>query len=798
MHHSQPIAPCHAAFSSAHRVGTAALLAALVLPGFGAAAQEGAAQPEDAAAPEGVEQAAQADQLDEAEASEQVPVVRVPVGPLVTDGLVMNFDQASLKTVLDFLAKEAGLAIINETELEGRITLFNRNPMSLDDAIDVLNTVLFEEELTAVRRGRVLKIVSLDDAKRQSIPVRFGNDPAQIPENDTIVTQVVPIKFANADDIADDLEDLIDDDFAEMSANDSSNAIIITDTQANIRRLVQIISSLDQAVEKVTEVRVFKLEYADADDTARLIEATFEESISQEEALGRAIQQRFQRRGRGNDDDDQQQGGQNKTKVSAESDTRTNSVVVSTDPDTMLRIADIIEELDSDTTAKDSVLIYQAKNMQATDLADIFNNLFEDTTSRANNERFGGGGGGNNGRGGGGGSRVQSANAVAATGNAAAADLVGQVVAVANQDTNTILVLTPEKNFPRIQEILDELDRPVPQVLIRVLVSEVTYDDSLDLGVEFEAINVGSTTNDNILTDFDLFDSTLGLNYLMFDDDNFRLAVRALNATGRFDVLSRPYLLTADNQEAEINVGQRVPILTNSRVTDEGDTISTIDYEDVGIILTVTPQINSEGLVVMDVSQVISAIADQAIPVAPDQDAVVFNQRELTTQVAVGHGQTVVIGGLVQDELSETVRKVPLLGDIPLLGAVFRRTERSKVKTELLLFLTPEVIQTPDQLTPATEKIKAESETLENAIEPGRMQEHLDKLRATPGNKGPQSQDPSTQPSDSDDAPQDDASEEGGSPQEGDAPADAAAEDEAAGEDPLRQRINRFRGGQAR
>jgi general secretion pathway protein D len=704
-------------FANARRWSSATLIAALL------SLQAPLALGQDALNPEA------------ADVTEPVADVRIPEGPLVTDGLLMNFDQASLKTVLDYLAEKAGLIIINEAELQGRITVFNKKPMSLDEAINVLNTVLFEEKFTAVRRGRVLKIVTLEDAKRQSIPVHYGNDPDAIPQTDTIVTHIVPIKSASADEIREDLEDLIDDEFAEMTSNNSSNAIIITDTQANIRRIVQIISSLDKAVEKVTEVRVFKLEFADADDTARLIEATFEEAVDQEELIGRAISRRFSRGGRG--DDDQQEASTPRTQVSAESDTRTNSIVVSSDPDTMVKIAEIIKELDSDNTAKDSVLIYHVKNMQATDLADIFNNLFESSISSANDQRFGGEAGGGGGNGGGRGTRVQSANAVAATGNQGAADLVGQVSAVANEDSNTLLILTPDKNFVRVQEILDELDRPVPQVLIRVLVSEVTYDDSLDFGVEFEGINVGSTTDDNILSNFDLFDSTLGLNYLMFSGDNFRLAIRALNATGKFDVLSRPYLLTADNQEATINVGQRVPILTNSRVDENGDIISTIDYEDVGIILTVTPQINSEGLVVMDVSQIISSIADQAIPVAPDQNAVVFNQRELTTQVAVGHGQTVVIGGLVQDQLTETIRKVPWLGDLPLVGAAFRRTERSKVKTELLLFLTPEVIETPDQLSPATAKIKAESETLDNAVEPGLMEKHLEKLKPTPGNEGP-------------------------------------------------------------
>ena len=370
--------------------------------------------------------------------------------PVVAEGLVMNFDQATLKTVLDYLAERAGLIIINESDLQGRVSIFNRKPMSVDSAVDVLNTVLFEEGLTAIRRGKVLKIVSLEDAKRQSLPVRYGNDPEKIPDNDTVVTQVVPIKFANAREINDDLDDLIDDDFAEMTANESSNALIITDTQANIRRLVKIISSLDKAIEKVTEVRVFKLEYADADDTARLIESTFKQSVNENEVFGRLIQQRFSG-GRGGDSrggnsrGQQQQSSQQRSSINAESDGRTNSVVVSADPDTMLKIAEILKELDSDTTAKDSVLIYDVKNMQATDLADIFNNLFEDTTSSSNNERFGGGG---NTQGAGRGTRIQSANAVASTGNAAAADLVGQVTAVANEDSNTILILTPEKNFP--------------------------------------------------------------------------------------------------------------------------------------------------------------------------------------------------------------------------------------------------------------------------------------------------------------------------------------------------------------
>ncbi|XAM00282.1 type II secretion system secretin GspD [Phycisphaeraceae bacterium D3-23] len=649
----------------------------------------------------------------------------LPVAAVAEGELVMEFQDATLETILNYLAEEAGLIVVNEADLDERITVFNRQPISLDEAINMLNTVLFEKEFTAIRRGRLLKIVELGDARSQSIPVRFGNDPTEIGESDTMITQVIPIKYADAITIGEDVRDLINEDFASLTSNGSSNALILTDTEANVRRIVEIVSALDKSISQVTEVRVFALEFADADDTARLIEEIFEGAPSIEEAVGRVIQQRFSRGGRGGggDDDDGAGTGQQGRVVNASPDERTNSIVVSAAPEVMESIASVIEELDSDTTSKESVLIYEVRNMQATDLEELFNSLFEDS-SASQNQNFGGQNGG-----GGRGAQVQAAQIAAAAGDSNGADLVGQVTAVANEDTNTLLVLTPEKNFARLQEILDALDKPVPQVLIRVLVSEVTHDDSLDFGVEFEGINLGSTTDDNIFTDFDLFDSTLGLNYLVFSSDNFRGALRALHATGKFDILSRPYLLTADNQEANINVGESVPIITNSRVDDNGDIISTIEYRDVGIILTVTPQINSEGLVVLDVSQELSAISDLAVPVAPDQNAVVFSQRSLTTQVAVGDGQTVVIGGLMEDEARETITQVPLLGDIPWVGQLFRRTERSHIKTELLLFLTPEVIEDPSELTAMTQRVRQEATDLRDEDNPGLLQQHLDNMQ---------------------------------------------------------------------
>lgn len=694
-------------------------------------------------------------------------VAAVPAAATALDAngepmLTMNFREVPLQTILDYLSNEAGMIVISEVDLSDRITVYNMKPVSIDQAVAMLNTVLFEKGFTAVRRESIVKVVELGDARTQSIPVRYGSDPNAIGDTDSLITQVVPIKYADAKGIADNLQQLINSEYAQLTANESSNALILTDTEANVKRIVQIVSSLDQSISQITEVRVFLLTFADAENTADLIEEAYASGPSEDEIVARAMQRRFRRGGPGGgggDDDESSSSGSQGRSVTAAADERTNSIVVSASPEIMVSIASVIEEIDVDTTAKESVLIYQPRNMQATDLADTFNSLFLGVSTSSSDDGIGNtrsnSNNSNNNRGGNNNSNNNSNNrgnnnnqnqnnrgaataaVLAATGDADAADLVGQVSSVANEATNTLLVLTQEKNFAKVQEILDILDRAVPQVLIRVLISEMSYDDSIDLGVEFETLNVGTTTDDNLLSNFNLFESTLGLNYLFFDGNDFRVAVRALQATGRFDVLSRPYILTNDNQEAQITVGQEVPFPINQRTTDDGNTTSDIDYRDVGIILTVTPQINSEGLVVLDLSQELSALTDQTIPISDEFNAAVVNKRELTTQVAVANGQTVVVGGLIQDQLQENVTKVPLLGDIPILGNLFRRTESTKSKTELLVFLTPEVILDPAQLEATSQRIKENAAALDGAVDEGMLQKHLDQMKVESGQAPP-------------------------------------------------------------
>src|SRR5690606_33875570 len=212
-------------------------------------------------------------------------------------------------------------------------------------------------------------------------------------------------------------------------------------------------------------------------------------------------------------------------------------------------------------------------------------------------------------------------------------------------------------------------------------------------------------------------------------EEDFSAAVRALETAGKLDVLSRPYILASDNQVASITVGQEVPFVTNSRITDEGGIINTIDYADIGILLDVIPHINPDGLVILDVAPEISTLTSTTVPISELVNAPVIAKRSALSRVGVKSGQTIVIGGLMEDRKTSTVAKVPILGDIPLIGNAFRRTQQTKVKTELLIFLTPHVATDPDLLEDMADQELDGTQLVPNAVSPGTFRDHMEGLQ---------------------------------------------------------------------
>ncbi|MDF3130472.1 secretin N-terminal domain-containing protein [Kiritimatiellaeota bacterium B1221] len=299
---------------------------------------------------------------------------------------------------------------------------------------------------------------------------------------------------------------------------------------------------------------------------------------------------------------------------------------------------------------------------------------------------------------------------------------IGSAIIEVDPETRSLIVVADEATGARIAQVLKDLDRPKPQVLIKVLFAEVTYGNGMELGVEGL---LGFTSNDDNFNQgtfstglgqsdtLDEFSNDLAGGFWNLLGDDWELRIRALAETGKLEVLSRPSILARNNQEAVIIIGEEIPLVTNSQITDSGQTLNTIQYSDVGIILKVTPFINSNGTVEMIVAPEISSLADESITVSETVDSPVITKRSAETVVVTPDGETVVIGGLMETQRIESVKKVPILGSIPIVGALFRNTSTEETKKELLIFMTPYIVHTPGDL-PVLSRREAKATSLIN------------------------------------------------------------------------------------
>ena len=294
-----------------------------------------------------------------------------------------------------------------------------------------------------------------------------------------------------------------------------------------------------------------------------------------------------------------------------------------------------------------------------------------------------------------------------------------------DEGTRTLFVTTDPVTNQQIRQVIDALERPVPQALIKVLFLEVTHTNDLDLGVDFAHSRTTADGDRSVVSSlFGVAAENRGGIVTILQND-LEATLRALSEVGTMNVLSRPSILASNNQEATITIGQEVPFIRNSRITDDGQTINTIEYEDIGIILTVTPHIGADGLIALDVAPEISTITGDTVAISDTVNAPVFAKRSAETHVLVPSGRTAVIGGLMEDQETTKVRKVPLLGDIPWLGGLFRRTVTSTSKTELLIFLTPTLVDSTQGVAAMVGEAAGEAELVPQAIPAGALRRYL-------------------------------------------------------------------------
>jgi len=320
---------------------------------------------------------------------------------------------------------------------------------------------------------------------------------------------------------------------------------------------------------------------------------------------------------------------------------------------------------------------------------------------------------------------VQGTSSARTTSTSTGVRSLGQAHVEVDTETRSLIVTTDAETNEHIKKVIEQLDRPVPQALIKVLFLEVTHDRDLDVGADIKYDATNRAGQRSILSSlFGVAAATDGAIAQILDSD-LTVTLRALAQVAKLEVLSRPSIMARNNEQATITIGQEVPFIRNSRVTTDGQTINTVEYEDIGIILTVTPRINTNGLIELDVSPEISTLTGDTVPISDTIQAPVFAKRSAETHVVVPNGKTVVIGGLMEDQETEQIRKIPILGDIWGLGALFRRKITSKSKTELLIFLTPTIVEANRNMVDVSKAERENATLIPQAAPPERLERFL-------------------------------------------------------------------------
>ncbi len=479
-----------------------------------------------------------------------------------------------------------------------------------------------------------------------------------------------------------------------ISADRRTNSLVVSAPLDYMVLVSQLIRSLDQPNARKAEIQLFQLKNADAQQLATVLATVFKlEANAGANPNSTAIEYIY----RGDRTDVSTRGGALPTAtvgtaeqdaLSVTVDTRTNSLVVGGTTKHVALVGEVINSLDESPAQERRTEIFRLRNGQAQDIQTSISTFLDQERQRL--------------------TATLGADRIGAAQRLAEQD----VSIVAEIASNSLIISASPRHFDKIRAMVNKLDDPKPQVLIQVLLAEVTLDDGTDLGFEWQY--EGKIGNSDLLagTNFGVeqaFNQFGGLGVAVTGGD-LSFFLRALQSQGKLEVLSRPQILASDNQPANINVGQRVPFVTNSNISDNGNVTNTIQYQDVGILLNVVARISDDGFVNMDVRPEVSSLSTSNVQVSEAVSAPIINNRSAETKVTVQDGHTIVVGGLITSSDEHRENKVPILGDIPLLGEVFKSTTKRKNRTELLIILTPRVLYKPDDAAAIT---KIEMERLE-------------------------------------------------------------------------------------
>lgn len=610
------------------------------------------------------------------------PKPETPTAATLKPGeVLLNFQAADIQAVVKAMSQMTGRNFLLDPRVKGQITIISARPVSTGAAYQIFLSALKAQGFTAVEGIGVIRVIPATEAKTSA-------DVFDEPRGgERIMTHILIVQHSSATQIIPLLRPLMSPT-SQLSAHEPANALIITDYADNIRRLLKIVEKIDQPVS--SDVTIIPLKYASALDLAELVTRLSLPGAGQPGQPGVPA------------------GGIAGDRMTIIPDLRTNSLLVRADnPGRVNQVQSLIAKLDVPATRGGQTRVVYLRNADAVKLAEILRGLLA------------------------GEARVQQASATiaavpgaprAAAGGAAKAAEASLVQA--DEATNALIINAPDAVYNNLRAVIEKLDVRRTQVYVEALIVEMTTDAAHELGVQWatggKAGSGGVAAVQNFpnarpglagaVLDPTSLASAGGL-LLGFLGERVTLAdgtvVRSLGALARAleqqnlaNILSTPNLMTLDNAEAKIVVGQNVPFVTGSFTQASGGTtgalvnpFQTIERKDVGLTLKIKPQVSEGGLIKLDIFQEVSNVAPAAGSGASD---LITNKRSIETKVIVDDGHTIILGGLIEDNRTESEQSVPFLGKIPLIGALFRYKSTTGKRTNLMVFLRPVIIQGPN------------------------------------------------------------------------------------------------------
>lgn len=570
-----------------------------------------------------------------------------------------SFKGTDIQEFINTVSKNLNKTVIIDPSVSGTITVRSYDMMNEEQYYQFFLSVLDVYGFTVIPMdNNVLKIIRSKDAKSTSMPLATDEQPGV---GDEVVTRVVPVNNVAARDLAPLLRQLNDNAGAGSVVHyEPSNVLLMTGRAGVIQRLMTIVERVDQTGDR--NVTSIPLSYASSTEVVKMVNEL--NKMDEKSALPGMLT------------------------ANVVADERTNSVLVRGEPNSRQRVIDMVKQLDRQQAVQGNTKVIYLKYAKATDLVEVLTGVGDSI-------------------------QTDQQNALPA--------LRKDISIKAHEQTNSLIVNAAPDIMRDLEQVIAQLDIRRPQVLVEAIIAEVQDADGMNLGVQWANKNAGVTQFTNtglpittMMAGADQFrrDGTLGtaattalggFNGIAagFYQGNWSMLLTALSKNSKNDILATPSIVTLDNMEATFNVGQEVPVLAGSQTTSGDNVFQTVERKTVGIKLKVKPQINEGDSVLLEIEQEVSSVADAASSSSTDLGAT-FNTRTVNNAVLVSSGETVVVGGLLDKSTNESASKVPLLGDIPVLGYLFRSNSTETKKRNLMLFIRPSIIRDRSQYQSAS------------------------------------------------------------------------------------------------